>query len=90
MPTDTIVTFGPGETVKPVDIPIINDDVTEPTETFFAILNSTASNVIVPADSGQAVITIVDIDGKPLKNRSVQIQNIIDSWYILNENLNFY
>ena len=69
MPTDTIVTFGPGETVKTVDIRIINDDISEPTETFFAILNSTASNVIVPDDRDRAVITIADISGKPYSVR---------------------
>lgn len=59
-PAGGTVTFGPGETVKEVAIPIVNDSVREQPETFtIALSNPTDASVVSP---GSATVTIFDDD----------------------------
>ncbi|MFC0168152.1 Calx-beta domain-containing protein [Pseudoduganella danionis] len=55
-----LVTFGPGETVKTISVPIINDSVAEAAESFQlnlgSISGSAASSVQVVGGSAQAII----------------------------------
>ncbi|HUQ32902.1 MAG TPA: Calx-beta domain-containing protein [Pyrinomonadaceae bacterium] len=56
------LTFNPGETVKNIIVPIINDTMDEPSETFFVNL-SNASNSVILDSQGQGTIT--DNDNPP-------------------------
>ena len=60
--SDTLV-FEPGETVKPIDITIIDDEAEEPDETFFLLL-SDPQNALLLADSVAG--TIINDDGRPV------------------------
>ncbi|HQN93137.1 MAG TPA: Calx-beta domain-containing protein [Prolixibacteraceae bacterium] len=60
--SDTLV-FEPGETVKPIDITIIDDEAEEPDETFFLLL-SDPQNAQLLADSVAG--TIINDDGRPV------------------------
>jgi extracellular elastinolytic metalloproteinase len=62
VPTAGVLTFAPGETNKPISVPIINDTAGEPTETFFMNLSGPANATIADA---QAIGTILDNDGGP-------------------------
>ena len=64
--TNQQLTFGPGTTSIPVDIPIVNDNIVELEEQFTASLSlgTTASNVQVDPDL--ATISITDDDGKTI------------------------
>jgi uncharacterized delta-60 repeat protein/uncharacterized repeat protein (TIGR01451 family) len=62
-PVDTTVTFNPGETVKNVTIPIINDTLIEGNETVpLELYDVSGAFLLVPF---QAVLTIVDDDVGP-------------------------
>ena len=54
------LTFAPNESAKLVQISIINDFISEPSETFVLNLSSAVNATIT---AGQAIITIVDDDG---------------------------
>ncbi|MBA2732119.1 MAG: lamin tail domain-containing protein [Acidobacteria bacterium] len=56
------LTFAPGETTKTINVPIINDTLDEPNETYFVNL-SNASNAILVDNQGQG--TINDNDATP-------------------------
>ena len=57
-----IVTFSSGQTEASYQIPIVNDNSIESTETFTASLNTSES--IVTIGNGTATITIVDEDSE--------------------------
>lgn len=57
--SNSLLTFSPGETSKPVTVNILGDFVVEPDETFF--LNITSANNAVIADS-QGVATLLNDD----------------------------
>lgn len=42
-PVDVTVTFAPGESTKVVNVPIINDSIVEPTETFVVVMSNVVS-----------------------------------------------
>jgi len=54
------LTFAPNESAKLVQISVINDFISEPSETFVLNLSSAVNATIT---AGQAIITIVDDDG---------------------------
>lgn len=59
----TTVTFGPGETSKPVSVPILDDGAVEATESFTVTLRSpTGGAALGPAAS--ATVTIADDDAR--------------------------
>jgi uncharacterized protein (TIGR03437 family) len=60
--TSGTLTFAPGETTKSIPVPIINDTLDEPSETFFVNL-SNASNGTILDNQGQGTIT--DNDAAP-------------------------
>ncbi len=53
------LTFAPGETTKTVFVPVLNDALAEPTETFTLNLSNATGAVII---DGQGVATILDDD----------------------------
>ncbi len=53
------VTFAPGVTTETIRIPLLDDTITEPTETFNVILSNPVAATI---KRGQAVVTILDND----------------------------
>ncbi|HEV8622873.1 MAG TPA: Calx-beta domain-containing protein [Acidimicrobiia bacterium] len=57
----TNLTFGPGETTKPFDVPLVDDGVHEPNETFEVIITSTDAAI----GRGTATGTITDDDPLP-------------------------
>ncbi|EDO41507.1 predicted protein, partial [Nematostella vectensis] len=59
-------TFAPGETDKVVKIPILNDNVVEPTEKLQVILSSPDATVITEPDT--ATVTILDDDAEDTKD----------------------
>jgi LEA14-like dessication related protein len=61
-PVSGTLTFNPGETVKNITVPIINDTMDEPNETFFVNL-SNATNSTILDSQGQGTIT--DNDAAP-------------------------
>jgi parallel beta-helix repeat protein len=58
----TTVTFEPGETTKSVEIPIVDDTLTEPNETFTVTLSKPASPGDYTITDASALGTIVDND----------------------------
>ena len=60
--TSGTLTFAPGETTKSIPVPIINDTMDEPSETFFVNLTN-ASNAVILDNQGQGTIT--DNDAAP-------------------------
>ena len=58
----TTVTFGPGVTSASHSVPIVNDNVVEPTENFAAVLTTTESNVNI--GDGATIVNILDDDCK--------------------------
>jgi disulfide oxidoreductase YuzD len=60
--TSGTLTFAPGETTKSILVPIINDTMDEPSETFFVNLTN-ASNATILDNQGQGTIT--DNDAAP-------------------------
>ena len=56
------LTFPPGDDVIQVSIPLINDTIDEPTETFFSTLFTSQPNVMIIEDA--ATIDIIDDDGE--------------------------
>lgn len=70
-PVTGTVTFQPGELLRLVEIPILNDGDTEPFETFRVVLRHAAEGTI-SATEGAAVVTITDNDpGFALESRHV-------------------
>ena len=61
---DSFVTFVPGETIKTITIPIIDDSLSEGPETFEVIIDNT-TNTTVAAGQGTATVTITDDEGLP-------------------------
>ncbi|HEX7314291.1 MAG TPA: Calx-beta domain-containing protein [Pyrinomonadaceae bacterium] len=59
------LTFNPGETEKFFGVPITNDTIDEPNETFLANLSGASGATIATVNDGQAVGTITDDDGEP-------------------------
>ncbi|HEX3149293.1 MAG TPA: Calx-beta domain-containing protein [Gemmataceae bacterium] len=57
------VTFNPGETSKPIDIPVIGDLDDEPDETFKLVLSTPTNGIIV---DGVGIGLIRDDDGTPV------------------------
>ena len=57
--TSGVLNFSPGETLKTVEVPILNDAVAETDETFFLNVNSTSLTRATVAD-GQGQATIID------------------------------
>ena len=55
------MTFFPGSTEECADLSIIDDDMVEPTETFFVNVSSLDEGVVITAPS-QATISILDND----------------------------
>ena len=62
IPDVRTVTFGPGGTEAFYEIPIVNDDDHESSETFTASLSTADTNVKVVG--GNVIVTIIDDDGK--------------------------
>ncbi|HEV7373595.1 MAG TPA: Calx-beta domain-containing protein [Pyrinomonadaceae bacterium] len=60
--TSGTLTFAPGETTKSIPVPVINDTLDEPSETFFVNLTN-ASNAVILDNQGQGTIT--DNDAAP-------------------------
>ena len=59
------LTFPPGgDDVIQVSIPIINDTIDEPTETFFSTLFTSQPNVVITEDA--ATVDIIDDDGESM------------------------
>ena len=59
------LTFPPGgDDVIQVSIPIINDTIDEPAETFFATLFTSQRNVVITEDA--AIVDIIDNDGESM------------------------
>ena len=56
--------FAPGETIKTITIPIIDDALSEGPETFEVIIDNT-TNTTVAAGQGTATVTITDDEGLP-------------------------
>jgi photosystem II stability/assembly factor-like uncharacterized protein len=54
-----VLNFSPGQTVKTVEVPVLNDSVAEPDETFFLNIASSSQTRATVAD-GQGQATIVD------------------------------
>ena len=62
-PSESIsLVFDPVNSVRTVDIDIIDDDALEPIEVFFGELSTTFSTVVL--DPQRANISIIDNDGK--------------------------
>jgi hypothetical protein len=57
------LTFAPGEMIKTVRVPIIDDTVVEATESFFFNLSSPTGGAVI--DDGVGKATIIDDDGPP-------------------------
>ncbi|MEO8033741.1 MAG: Calx-beta domain-containing protein [Acidobacteriota bacterium] len=53
--TSGTVTFGPGETLKTIAVPILDDSVSEPAETFYVTFSSTSNGT-----TGTSTVTILD------------------------------
>lgn len=69
--TTGTLTFAPGETTKSINVPLINDTVDEPSESFFLNLTN-ATNALILDNQGQGIIT--DNDAAPslsINNTSV-------------------
>jgi hypothetical protein len=62
VPTSGRVTIPPGATSASISVPVVNDGVGEPSETFYVNLAGAANATLADA---QAVVTIVDNDGGP-------------------------
>jgi hypothetical protein len=60
--TNTL-TFAPGEMVKTVRVPIVDDTTAEPTESFFFNLSSPTGGAVIGNGIGRA--TVIDDDGPP-------------------------
>jgi Tol biopolymer transport system component len=60
--TSGALTFAPGETTKSILVPIINDTMDEPSETFFVNLTN-ATNAVILGNQGRGTIT--DNDAQP-------------------------
>jgi LPXTG-site transpeptidase (sortase) family protein len=78
--TSNVLTFAPGETSKTLGVPILEDLIDEPAETFFVNLsNPTNSTITDPTGVG----TILDNDPIPsISINDVDPDNNIDSVYI--------
>ena len=61
--TSQTLTFAVTDTTKTVSVPLINDDVAEPAETFRLVLSSPGSNAEL--GDGEATVLIRDDDGLP-------------------------
>ena len=61
--TSQTLTFAVTDTIKTVSVPLINDDVAEPAETFGLVLSSPSSNAEL--GDGEATVLIRDDDGLP-------------------------
>jgi RHS repeat-associated protein len=62
-PTPGTVTFQPGDRSKTISIPIINDTINEPNESFQVVLSNPTGAVV--GDSSVATVTIRDDDPPP-------------------------
>ena len=61
------VTFPAGMTTTVLDVPINNDNICEPIETFIVTINtSSLPDRVTRGDPGQATVTIMDDDGELL------------------------
>ena len=60
----TEICFSPGTSEQTVVVPILNDDLHEPTESFLARLSLPAGQAGVLLDPDTATVTIEDDDGK--------------------------
>ncbi len=60
--TSGMLTFSPGDLSKTINVPIVDDSVYEPTQTFFVNLSGPSNAAIA---DGQGVGTIVDNDPQP-------------------------
>ncbi len=58
--TNTLVTFGEGETAKNVLFPIVNDAITEPDETIILTLSQPSAGTTIVPGQGSAIMTIAD------------------------------
>lgn len=72
VPDVRTVTFGPGRTEAFYEIPIVNDDDHESSETFTVSLNTTDPNVNVI--DGNVTITIIDDDGKSRMDLRIELE----------------
>ena len=64
---DEVVTFLPGSTEECADLSIIDDDMVEPTETFFVNVSSLDAGVIISFIS-QTTVSILDNDQRECHN----------------------
>ena len=62
-PTNQIVTFNPGDTDKPVQVPIINNDVPEGYRTVICVLSNTVNTLLY--NPSNATLTIIDTVNAP-------------------------
>ena len=59
------VTFPAGMTTTVLDVPINNDNICEPSETFIATINtSSLSERVTSGDLGQATVIVIDDDSE--------------------------
>ena len=62
-----IVALSAGMTTTVLDVPINNDNICEPIETFIVTINtSSLPDRVTRGDPGQATVTIMDDDGELL------------------------
>ncbi len=60
-----ILTFGPLETIKTISIPIVNDQILEPRETFSVTLDNPTNNADIENGRQTATISLLDDDLGP-------------------------
>ena len=63
--TDSSLVFQPRQTSRTVSVPVVDDALDEPAETFTLTLNS-STNATIQADSSTAIGTITDNDDAPV------------------------
>ena len=64
--TEITVEFQPGNVTQTVNVPIVDDTVLEGLEAFSATLIPNQPNVVVPDESSNANITIIDDDASAI------------------------
>lgn len=62
----TVITFAPGETVQTVDVSTVDDNDSESTESFTAVLSNASPSNVVFITQPTATVNIADNDRKYL------------------------
>lgn len=74
VPTSTTITFNPGETVKPVDVAILDDTLSEGNETFTVTMSNPVNAALDAVASGTATIVDDEVSacGAPVYDRATE------------------